>query len=196
MKLRWVRVTSRQIAQMNVAVVLFAIAITGLLKAQPVEPDTDQVFYALGHDPDRLIPLERQTATIHTSAKFVGIGATAKSFSEFKPGKSPVRLSSNATEFVVRSPLSNSPVDFNSFYVLRSLSPKGSKRELLISKSHAFIGVAGSSSNLAEGELPITFAKYGEHSLKITLAQPLRPGEYALSNRAAFLNLFCFGVDE
>jgi hypothetical protein len=59
-----------------------------------LEPDTDNVFYALAHDPDRLIVLERQTATIHTSAKWVGIGATAKSTSESKPGKSPVRLSS------------------------------------------------------------------------------------------------------
>jgi hypothetical protein len=181
---------------MKLRFLILIIGICGVANPQSLEPDTDNVFYAIGHNPDRLIPLERQTATIHTSAKFVGIGATAKSSSEFKPGKSPVRLSSNATEFVVRSPLSNSPVDFNSFYVLRSLSPKGNKRELLISKSHAFIGVAGSSSNLAEGELPITFAKYGEHSLKITPAQPLRPGEYALSTRASFLNLFCFGVDE
>jgi len=74
-----------------------------LANAQPLEPDTDGVFYALGHDPDRWIALERQTATIHTSAKWVGIGATAKSISEFKPGKSPVRVSSGVNEFIVHS---------------------------------------------------------------------------------------------
>lgn len=34
------------------------------------------------------------------------------------------------------------------------------------------------------------------NSLKIIPAKPLGPGEYAMSMRAAFLNLFCFGVDE
>lgn len=181
---------------MKLLLLFLIIGICGLANAQSLEPDTDNVFYALGHNPDRLIPLERQTSTIHTSAKFVGIGATAKSSAEFKPGKSPVRLTGDGTEFLVRSPLANSSVDFSTVYVLRSLSHKGSKRELIISKSHAFVGVAGSSSNLAEGELPITIAKYGARSLKITPSRPLRPGEYALSTRAAFLNLFCFGIDE
>ena len=164
---------------------------------QVLEPDTDGVFYALAHDPDRLIQLERQTATIHTSAKWVGIGATAKSASEFKPGKSPVRVSSGISEFIVRSPFAKSSVDLTIFYVLRSLTNKGNKRELIIAKSHAYIlGQTDSTSNLAAGEVPVTITKYGEHSLKIVPAQPLRPGEYVLSSRAAFLNLFCFGVDE
>lgn len=163
---------------------------------QPLEPDTDNVFFALAHNPDRLIPLERQTATIHTSAKFIGIGATAKSVSEFSPGKSPVRVTGSTIEFVVRSPLATSSVDFNSFYVLRSLTSKGKKRELVIARSHAYVGVAGGVSNLAEGELPVTITKYGTHSLKITPAKPLAPGEYALSMRAAFQNLFCFEIEE
>ena len=82
------------------------------------------------------------------------------------------------------------------FYVLRSLTSKGNKRELVIAKSHAFLGAAGSTSNLAEGEVPVTITRYGAHSLKIVPSMPLRPGEYALSTRAAYLNLFCFGVDE
>ena len=52
------------------------------------------------------------------------------------------------------------------------------------------------TANLAEGGLSITITNYSEHSLKLVATQPLRPGEYALSSRAAFLNLFCFGVDE
>ena len=179
----------------NLAAIATIVVYT-LANAQVLEPDTDSVFYALAHDPDRLIALERQTATIHTSAKWVGIGATAKSSSEFKPARSPVRVNSGVLEFMVRSPFAKSSVDFTSFYALRSLSVKGNKRELVIAKAHAYIGVAGATSNLAEGELPITITKYGEHSLKIVPAHPLRPGEYALSSRAAFMNLFCFGVDE
>ena len=130
------------------------------------------------------------------SAKFVGIGANAKSSAEFKPGKSPVRVVSSAAEFIVRSPLAYSNADLTAFYVLRSLTSKGSKRELVIAKAHSYIGAAGSSSNLAEGEVPVTITKYGDHSLKIAPTQQLRPEEYALSMRAAFQNLFCFGVDE
>ena len=37
--------------------------------------------------------------------------------------------------------------------------------------------------------MPVTITRYGEHSLKIVPAHPLRPGEYALSTRSAFLNL-------
>jgi hypothetical protein len=52
------------------------------------------------------------------------------------------------------------------------------------------------TSNLAEGENPVTITKYGQYSLKSVLTQPLRPSEDVLSSRAAFLILFCFGVDE
>jgi hypothetical protein len=181
----------------HLATIMLIVAIPALANAQVLEPDTDGVFFALAHNPDRLIQLERQTATIHTSAKWVGIGATAKSTSEFKPGKSPVRLSSGTKEFIVRSPFAKSSADFAMFYALRSLTVKASKRELVIAKSHAYIlGPTDSTSNLAEGEVPVTITRYGEHSLKIVPTQPLRPGEYALSSRAAFLNLFCFGVDE
>src|SRR5215469_5243526 len=106
---------------MRLATLMIITAVCTSAGAQMIEPDTDGIFYALAHDPDRLIALERQAATVHTSAKWIGIGATAKSSSEFKPGKSPVRLNSGTTEFVVRSALANSSVDFDSFYVLRSL---------------------------------------------------------------------------
>jgi hypothetical protein len=106
-------------------------------------------------------------------------------------------LSSGTKEFIVRSPFAKSSADFAMFYALRSLTVKGSKRELVIAKSHAYIlGPTDSTSNLAEGEVPVTITRYGEHSLKIVPTQPLRHGEYALSNRAAFLNVFCFGVEE
>jgi hypothetical protein len=160
------------------------------------EPDTDNVFFVLAHDPDHLVPLERQTATIHTSTKFIGVGATAKSSSEFSPGKSPVRVASDTPDFVVRSPFASTSLDFNAHYVLRRLNRKGKKRELIIFKARAYVtGTGGATSNLAEGELPITIARYGTHSLKITPPSHLAPGEYALSLRSAFRDLFCFGVD-
>ena len=59
----------------HLSTILSRAAVCALANAQPLEPDTDGAFYALGHDPDRLIALERQTATIHTSATWVGIGS-------------------------------------------------------------------------------------------------------------------------
>jgi hypothetical protein len=76
---------------------------------------------------------------IHTSAKRVGIGASAKSTSEVKPGKSPVRVSTWHQR--IHHPLSvaKSTVDFTTFCVLRSLKSQGRKRELVIAKSHSYI---------------------------------------------------------
>jgi hypothetical protein len=126
------------------------------------------------------------------------VRASAKSSAEFKPGRSPARLTAGQLEFVVSTPLAASSADFNSMYALRSLQAKRNKRELVIAKAHGYIvpGTTSANANLAEGEIPIVITKYGQHSLKITPSSPLPPGEYAVSMRAAFLDLFCFGVGE
>jgi hypothetical protein len=54
----------------------------------------------------------------------------------------------------------------------------------------------GLDSKWTRASLSGRIVKYGQHSLKIVPAKQLGPGEYALSMRAAFLNLFCFGIDE
>jgi hypothetical protein len=64
-----------------------------------------------------------------------------------KPGKSPVRVSSAAPEFIVRSPFAGTSVDFTTFYVLRSLTGKGAKRELIISKAHSYGGGRAGAGN-------------------------------------------------
>ena len=99
------------------------------------EPDTAEVFYKLGDG--KLIPLERQTATIHGKAsRFIVMNM--KSVSEFPGGKSPVRFrSGEPLDFVVRSAIASSAVDPNSLYTLRRLDEKRKKRELVIMAGHA-----------------------------------------------------------
>lgn len=176
---------------------LVGFAAIGLLFAQAVEPNSDNVFYALASD--HLIELERQTGKIHTSAHSVIVATSAKSTVEIKPGKSPVRLSASSLEFVVRSPLAATSGDLSRFFVLRKMEKKGSKREIVITKVQAYSAIvtsgATATTNLAEGQIPITFTKYGDHSVRIVPTQPLAPGEYALSTPIQFMELFCFGVD-
>ena len=52
---------------------------------------------------------------------------------------------------------------------------------------------ASTQTNLAQGVLPVEFAKYGDASIKLHTG-PLPPGEYAVS-RIYGQTVFCFGVD-
>jgi hypothetical protein len=177
--------------------ILVGFAAIGLLFAQAVEPNSDNVFYALV--PNHFIDLERQTAKIHTSAHSIVVATSAKSTAQIKPGKSPERLSASNLEFVVRSPLAATSSDLSRFFVLRKVEKKGGKREIVITKVRAYSTIVTSSAtattNLDEGQIPITFTKFGEHSVRIVPNQPLTPGEYALSTPIQFMELFCFGVD-
>ena len=82
--------------------------------------------------------------------------------------------------------------------MLRKLERKGGKREIVIAKVRAYSTIvttsATATTNLDEGQIPITFTKYGEHSVRMVPTQPLGPGEYGLST-PIFMELFCFGVD-
>jgi hypothetical protein len=162
--------------------------------AQIAEPEFSGVFFGIASD--KLIPLERQTATVHAGLKFGGFGGM-KAASQFKPGKSPVRFKArNPIAFIVRSGIAGSTVDPNTIYVLRALKAGGSKRELVMLQSHGPMGMGGADANMAEGVIAVHFEKYGANSLKMAADQPLPPGEYAVSVRQAMVDVFCFGVDK
>jgi hypothetical protein len=117
-----------------------------------------------------------------------------KASSEFPGAKSPVRfLSGQPLDFVARSPLAGSTVDPNALYVLRKLNSKKKNRELVIMAGHASPVGASTKTDLAEGALPVTFARYGASSIRMTIG-PLPSGEYAISRPYAQM-VFCFGVD-
>ena len=187
----------RTLLLVSLALLVVTITRHRVVKAQSdqpnrlVEPDTAEVFYRL--EDSKLIPLERQTATIHGKASGF-IVMSMKSVSEFPGGKSPIRFrSGEPLDFVVRSAFALSAVDPNTFYSLRHLDAKKKKRELVIMAGHASPVGASMQTNLAQGVLPVEFSKYGNGSIKLHTG-PLAPGEYAVSHTYG-QTVFCFGVD-
>jgi hypothetical protein len=180
----------------TVRVVLVLIAGTVMaLNAQAIregyaEPQYVNSFYGLDTG-GGLIELERQMVTFRSKMKAFPGYASVKLTTQFKPGRSPVRLPSNA-QFIVRG---RSPVDPVFRYELHPLKGSKDHREFVLTQSHGSI-VGGGSTGPDEGAVPLRFEEYGTNSYRITPAQPLAPGEYALATRGRVSELFCFGVDQ
>lgn len=155
------------------------------------EPDFANVFVAISGT--SLVPLERETETIKAGGSGFLV-ASAKAAYEIPGNRSPVRFhTGKPLEFLVRTPISASSVDPGTMFLLRRLDPKKNKREAVFMNGH-FSPIGGSSStNLTKGSVPVTFEKYGDSSLKLTVAG-LPPGEYSLG-QAYGQTVFCFGVD-
>lgn len=175
---------------LTVAVLLSAVIPAMSQNAVP-EPEFNDVFTALVEG--KLIPLERETATIHAGGGgFMVVGT--KAAYEIPGNKSPVRFhTSQPLVFVVRTALASTSVDPSTFYVLRRLDSKKKTREAVFMTGH-FSPVGGSTkTDLMNGTLPVSFTHYGASSLKLSVDQ-LPPGEYALSFSTG-PTVFCFGID-
>ena len=161
------------------------------VKEVVTEPEFADVFFQL--DAGKLVSLERQTASIQGKASGF-IVMNMKASWEIPGIKSPIRFHSDQPlDFVVRSPFAQSAVDPSTFYFLRRLNVKKKTRELVVMTGHASPGGATMNNDPAHDALPLTFARYGDSSLKM-MTGPLPPGEYALSRPYA-QTVFCFGVD-
>jgi len=157
------------------------------------EPQFTDTFYRLDAA-GKLIPLERQTATIEAKASGF-IVMNMKSLFEIPGGQSPLRFRTAETlEFVVRSFVATAAVDPNTLYSLHKLDKKKNKREMVVLTGHASPVEASINTNPVQGVLAVEFSHYGKSSLKIS-AGTLPPGEYALSPHAFAQTIFCFGVD-
>lgn len=166
-------------------------SIAGVAQETLLEPEYADVFFRL--DAGKLVPLERQTASIQGKASGFIVMST-KAASEFPGAKSPVRFHSDQLlDFVFRSALASSTVDPSTLYVLRKLNSKKKSRELVIMAGHITPIGGSTKTDLAQGVLPVTFAHYGTSSIKMSTG-PLPPGEYAVSLVYA-QTVFCFGID-
>lgn len=156
-----------------------------------IEPQFSEQFVALHGG--AIVPLEHATATMHAGGGGFMV-ASSKAAYEIANAKSNVRFKSDEPlVFVVRSPAAQTSIDPSTQYMLRRLDSKKKTREIVIMTGR-FSPFGGSTqTNLGAGQLPLTFARYGESSFKVS-AGALPPGEYALS-RAYGQELFCFGVD-
>ena len=168
----------------------------GAVKAQkepsaPVaEPQYINSFYAVDAN-GKLIQLERQTVTFHSKVRALPGYASVKMTSEFKPGRSPMRMAATA-QFIVRG---RAPIDPLSRFELRALKGSKDHREFVMTQAHGSILGGSATSNPEEGAVAIRFEEYGANSYRITSDKPLAPGEYALAVRGLVSELYCFGVD-
>jgi hypothetical protein len=180
----------RSLKLLAIPIILLSSLVGIAQEAQP-EPEFANVFFRL--DAGKLIQLERQTPAIQGKASGF-IVMSMKASWELPGAKSTVRFRSDQPlDFVVRSPLSASDVDPSTLYLLRKLEVKKKVRELVVMIGHASPGGATMNNDPAQGALPVSFARYGASSLKITTG-PLPSGEYVLSQTYA-QTVFCFGVD-
>lgn len=168
------------------------MALVSFAQASVKEPEFADTFAALSASGD-LIALEHETATIHAGGGGFMI-ASSKAAYEISGQKSPVRFHQTPElVFIVRSALAQTDTNPSTLYVLRKLDPKKKMREIAFSTGH-FTPLGGhATTDLNAGQIPISFARYGASSYRITAAN-LAPGEYALS-RAYGQDVYCFGVD-
>ena len=178
------------------ALSLIVFIALGTLKAQnepsaPVaEPQYINSFYAVDAN-GKLIELEHETVTFHSKVRALPGYASVKMTSEFKPGRSPVRMAATA-QFIVRG---RAPIDPLSRFELRALKGSKDHREFVMTQAHGSILGGSATSSPEEGSVAIRFEEYGDNSYRITTDKPLAPGEYALAMRGFVSELYCFGVD-
>jgi hypothetical protein len=159
---------------------------------KPQEPDYANSFFYLNSS-GALQPLERKPVGVQGRIKALGYGGAETDY-QVLGERSPVRFpAGKPIEIVVK--LENHDVDPATLIVLYPLKPGKGKRQLLIS-GQAIFGLHA-KSDLQSKQQQMTFAKYGQASLKITPAAPLPPGEYAIAvqNRDQQPTAWCFGID-
>lgn len=150
-------------------------------------------FFFLDSSTGKLMPLERTSAAMKSKTKGLAYG-TASTFYQLEGERSHIRFKSGQQiEFVVHgfSPRG----DPTMMYTLSRLKVKKNNRRLVLREVGA-LGDAfgGAPSGSDEALLPLSAVRYGRDSMRIVPAQPLEPGEYALSSVTGG-QFFCFGVD-
>lgn len=160
--------------------------------AAPQQPQYANVFYSLDSG-GSLMPLEREPVGVGGRVRAFGFGGSSVSY-QIQNEHSPVRFQSGAPiQIIVK--LEKQDVDPASLVVLYPLKVAKGNRQLLVS-GMGFLG-SHTKSDLATKQLQMVFTKYGKDSEKITPANPLPPGEYAIAVQSQGQQpiAYCFGVD-
>jgi hypothetical protein len=178
------------IMRTNIIIVACFLTFTSIGALAQQEPQYVNQFFFLDSSSGKLMPLERQNANMKAKAKAFGIGGSS-SFYEVKGDKSKVRFKAGKPmEFVVRG--IPRQVDPSQMIQMVQFDIKKGKRRWQFGGSGAFGTNAGTT--FEEGAIMFNAAPYGKESLKISPAEPLKPGEYGIS-AAMGQQYFCFGVD-
>lgn len=160
--------------------------------AAPQEPQYANSFYYLDAD-GSMKPLEREPVGVGGRVRAFGFGGTSVSY-QIQNDHSPVRFQVGAPIHIIVK-LENHDVDPASLVVLYELRVVKNNRQLLVS-GMGFMG-SHTKSDLATKQLQMIFTKYGKDSLEIRPADPLPPGEYAVSvqSQGSQPVAYCFAVD-
>jgi hypothetical protein len=184
------------IAAIPVVLSLAAFIAVGTLEAQSepsaplAEPQYINSFYAVDAN-GKLVELEHETVTFRAKTKVLPGYASVKMTTQFKPGRSSVRIAATA-QFIVRG---RAPIDPLSRFELRALKGSKDHREFVMTQGHGSVFGGSATSSPDEGAVAIRFEEYGANSYRITPDRPLAPGEYALAVRGLVSELYSFGVD-
>jgi len=155
---------------------------TAVFAVAQQEPQYVNQFFYLDASSGKLMPPEQANAVMKQKIKAFGYGG-GESYYQVKGKKSNVRFKSGQKmQFVVRG--SSPQMDPTTMYKLVHLDVKKKNRRFLIGKGGGFMSAFQEDTlyNPGEGAVPFNAARYGKESLAISPAQPLEPGEYALSS--------------
>lgn len=172
---------------------LTSFALLALIAPTPgnaIEPEYNLQVCALNADGSALIQLERQSIHYATKIKAFGYGGAQSSMS-FRDARSPIRFKRDEkVEFVVRFDMPGQ--DPSAWIELQPLKVSKNTREIVVAK----VGALGMGVKTTEGDakLSIDIEQYGDHSVKFSAAQPLPPGEYAVTTKGG-MDAFLFGID-
>jgi hypothetical protein len=158
------------------------------------KPEFSNVFFRLMNG--NLIPLERQTATMHVHAGgFILYDATG--VGEIPGPRSSVRFQHvNKFELVVRCPAGLADEDPQTLYHLRVLRTKKRTREWVFLSADS-VGAVHTSVKIGSDSMVPTEWSKRPGNLLVMNAGSLPPGEYVVGKiqAGATAAVFCFGVD-
>ena len=159
-----------------------------VVKPAVEEPDYGGRVYLLLDS--KLVKLESQQPSAEAKLKMLGFKGQ-KSTLNFKGPASSVRAK-GVSEFVLRV----DPGGLDPEVIVRLSPLKSEKNERLLAVGQVgnpFGGDAGAKAGRGE-TIPLTFAKYGDHSVRFSTSSPLPKGEYVIVVEGIQVN-FLFGVD-
>ena len=178
---------------LNLVLCVTPLALLAQAPSLVVEPDFSNSFFFLQPD-SSLKPLQRESMALNSKIKFMGYGGAEATY-QIQGEHSPLRIASASTPFIiVKLDGSSDPANIVSIYPLQV--GKG-QRSLAFLKTH-FLGT-GMKNKMQGKDIPFTYERYGQGSVKITMSSPLAAGEYGIV-LASGMNqpqpfAYCFGVD-
>ena len=179
---------SRKVS-LKIAALALLFALPQPLRADPAGPEYPGVFVQWDAATGRQASLERQTARERVRVKALGFGGATVEY-EFPGLHSPTRFRvGRPLTFLLR--VENQSRDPHVQIQFYRLGTTKNSRRLVLASGGAF---SGGREKYQDNVMSFDAAKYGHDFFRISPANPLPPGEYALSTPDS-KDGFLFGVD-